>query len=97
MTKEQVAEMEESNPSMRGLNWGRSSSSAGYADFYLDPTQDYDMWSQAYRMIGVYIDCDNLKGGDSHDKSGDDNNGGGSSGTGCSRWTVWAAASIYYQ
>lgn len=96
MTKEQVAKMKESKPSMRGLSWGRGSSSADYADFYLDHTQEYDMWSQAYRMIGGYIDCDHSKDQGSGDHNSGDNYGGGNSGDGCSRWMIWAAVSIQY-
>ena len=52
----------------------------------VDPSVTYDSWSQAYRMLGGYIDCDRPKGrnGNSHDSK--DNNGDG-----CARWMVWAA------
>jgi hypothetical protein len=57
-----------------------------------DPSQYYDKWAQAYRMLGGYIDCDhykssNNKGGGSHDN----NNNGGSVAVACSRWMMWAA------
>jgi hypothetical protein len=56
------------------------------ANYLADPSQDYDKWAQAYRMLGGYIDCD-------HDKeashSNDKNNG-----QACSRWMLWAAVSM---
>lgn len=92
MSKEEVDKMaEEDHPWMRGLGWG-STSSAAYADFLADPTQEYDKWAQAYRMLGGYIDCDHQKDGDDH-HSGDDNNAEDNSNA-CSRWMIWAAVRI---
>jgi hypothetical protein len=92
MSKEEVDKMaEKDHPWMRGLGWGSSSSSA-YADFLADPTQEYDKWAQAYRMVGGYIDCDHQKDGDDH-HSGDNNNGDDNN-IACSRWMIWAAVRI---
>lgn len=73
---------------IRKLNWG-GSKSGGELSYFVDPGEDYDMWSQAYRMLGGFIDCD-------HDKSDDDEGGGshdGGEGGRCSRWMMWAAVS----
>jgi len=48
-----------------------------------DNSQSYDKWSQAYRMIGAYIDCDQTSGGNNNNKNGN--------GSACSRWIIWAA------
>jgi len=74
---------------MRRMGWG-SSSSGEWADFLEDPSQDYDKWSQAYRMLGGYIDCDHDQSEGGH--SGDNNqNDDGEGQTACSRWMIWAA------
>ena len=70
------------------FNWGNDGN--GYTDPYETPLADpsfyYDNWSQAYRMLGVYIDCDRPKGqNDSGSGSGDREY------TGCARWMVWAS------
>eukprot|EP00980_Cylindrotheca_fusiformis_P023004 scaffold10027_cov142-Cylindrotheca_fusiformis.AAC.1 len=72
----------------RQLGWG--SSSGGELSYFVDPGEDYDMWSQAYRMLGGYIDCDNKK---EDDGSNDGGNGDGDNGGACSRWMMWAAVS----
>jgi hypothetical protein len=56
-----------------------------------DPSADYDMWAQGYRMLGGFIDCDHSADGDDHsgDEDGDDGNDGA-----CSRWMMWAAVSL---
>lgn len=46
----------------------------------VDPGGEYDEWSQGYRMLGGFIDCDNQK-----DQGSGDGDGG------CSRWMMWAA------
>ncbi len=56
---------------------------------YADPGDDYDMWQQAYRMLGGFIDCDNLKS----QGSGSGDNDGGDDGEACSRWMMWASVS----
>lgn len=76
----------------RGLTWfgGSGSSSAYSSSVLVDPSQYYDKWAQAYRMLGGYIDCDHDKSDDSHDSG--DNNGGDGDGA-CARWMMWAAVS----
>lgn len=68
---------------LRKLGWG--SSNGGELSYFVDPGEDYDMWSQAYRMLGGFIDCDHQDDGDG---SGDNDNGGA-----CSRWMMWASVS----
>lgn len=83
----------------RGLGWfGDSSSNGGgstSAEVLLDPSQYYDKWAQAYRMLGGFIDCD-------HDKSNNNNHHSGDQQqqyqnmedkTACSRWMLWASVS----
>jgi hypothetical protein len=53
-----------------------------------DPSTDYDMWAQGYRMLGGFIDCDHSADGDNH--SGDEDEDDGNDGA-CSRWMMWAA------
>jgi hypothetical protein len=50
-----------------------------------DPSQNYDKWAQAYRMLGGYIDCDHPKSSNKEGVSRDNNN------KACSRWMIWAA------
>jgi hypothetical protein len=92
VSPEQFKEMTQKQQD-RGLNWfGGSGSSQAYSSSVLaDPSQYYDKWAQAYRMLGGFIDCDHNKdGGDSHD-SGDDGDDDGSGK--CSRWMMWASVS----
>jgi len=70
---------------------------------FADPYLEYDMWDQAYRMLGGYIDCDpnelaeGQKSHDSGEQSGDNHDrrlsGSGSDdrGNGCTRWIIWAS------
>ena len=81
----------------RSLGWmsGTSGSINSFSSkVLLDPSQEYDMWAQAYRMLGGYIDCDNSKDSDDH-HSHDEENGqqAQESGSACSRWMLWAAVS----
>lgn len=76
----------EDNKWMRNL-WGSSSSSNPYTSSNLaDVSESYDWWSQGYRMLGGFIDCDNQK-----DEGSGDKDGGGDNGGACSRWMMWAA------
>ena len=71
----------------RRLGFFGGSGSAGdsvSAGVLADPTEEYDKWAQAYRMLGGFIDCDHNKDGGSHD-SGDGREGA------CSRWMLWAS------
>jgi hypothetical protein len=79
----------------RQLSWfGRGSNSgiSTVSETYLvDPSQEYDKWAQAYRMLGGYIDCDYKKQGNNH-HSGDNNNKNDNNGdVSCSRWMIWAS------
>lgn len=75
------------SPTLRKLGWGTSS--GGELSYFVDPGEDYDMWSQAYRMLGGFIDCDNRKDDDGGSHDGDGDGGGGA----CSRWMMWASVS----
>jgi hypothetical protein len=73
-------------------NWfsGSTSSSPYSTDVLADPSQDYDKWAQAYRMLGGFIDCDHSSDGDDH--SGDNNEDEQDEAQGaCSRWMMWAS------
>jgi hypothetical protein len=82
VSKEELEELSEDHPALRKL-WGNGQDNTAQ---YADPGDDYDMWQQAYRMLGVFIDCDHAQDGDgdSHDDNGE---GGGA----CSRWMMWAS------
>lgn len=49
-----------------------------------DPGKEYDGWAQAFRMLGAFIQCDNLGEGYY----------GGQNNYGCSRYIMWAAVSV---
>ena len=51
-----------------------------------DPSQYYDAWAQAYRMLGAYIHCDDKNNNWAYYNNNNKNNG-----QGCQRWIVWAA------
>lgn len=91
VSMEQLSQMKED----RKLGWmsgNTQTTSAVSAGVLADPTQDYDKWAQAYRMLGGFIDCDHQKDGDQH--SGDNQEGGGEDGSSvCSRWMMWASVS----
>jgi hypothetical protein len=90
---QRVGEQElEALSSSRKLSWfGSSSTNAeAYSSQVLaDPTAEYDMWAQAYRMLGGYIDCDHSQDGDNQNSGSGD--GGGGDGSACARWMIWAA------
>ena len=77
----------------RKLSWfgggGASSIESVSEQYLLDPSQEYDKWAQAYRMLGGYIDCDHHKDDDDH-HSGDDQNYEENE-SACSRWMIWAS------
>mmetsp|Transcript_33866 Transcript_33866/g.50225 ORF Transcript_33866/g.50225 Transcript_33866/m.50225 type:complete len:581 (-) Transcript_33866:420-2162(-) len=77
----------------RKLGWLNGNSNSGEFTSLADPSQYYDKWQQAYRMLGGYIDCDASKSdgsGDHRDlKSGDWNYDYNE--YGCARWMIWAA------
>ena len=87
---EKVSEEElNSNPAFRNLNWV-TGGSGGQAVEYADPGDDYDMWQQAYRMLGGFIDCDHQKS----EGSGDNGNNDDGDVQACSRWMMWASVSL---
>lgn len=73
--------------------WLRNSYNDDQSDYFTNAAQYIDEWAQAYRMLGVYIEC-NLQdqkwsyygGGNNGNNDGDDE--------GCKRWVIWAAVSI---
>ena len=74
----------------RGLSWfggGTLDTDAYSARVVADPSEEYDKWAQAYRMLGGFIDCDHDQGGGGSHDSGDNGEAGGA----CSRWMMWAA------
>lgn len=95
ISPEELASLEEENPSLRKLGWNQWSDSDSSIQ-YADPGDDYDMWQQAYRMLGGFIDCDHQKdqGGGSHDNE-DNNNNNNDGAQGCSRWMLWASVSFW--
>ena len=79
----------------RSLGWmSGSSGGSTYSASLADPTQDYDMWAQAYRMLGGFIDCDHDKDDDDHNSQDNNNNNNNYEKTACSRWMMWAAVRI---
>lgn len=83
----------------RGLNWfGDGSSSGGVgsisAEVLVDPSQYYDKWAQAYRMLGGYIDCDHDKSDGDHHSNDNNNQQQNEDQTACSRWMIWASVSF---
>lgn len=89
---------DENTRQRRGLNWfsgGTGGNSMAYSSSVLvDPSQYYDKWAQAYRMLGGYIDCDHDKDEGSHDRNDNNNNNNNNNNQGngaCSRWMIWAA------
>jgi len=90
LTEEELRKLEKD----RKLSWWSSGSSGSYsASFLADPSQEYDKWAQAYRMLGGMIDCDHDKDSSGSHNSGDNDYGYGDSGGACSRWMVWASVS----
>ena len=83
----------------RGLNWfgdgGSSTSGVSVSSQVLsDPSQYYDKWAQAYRMLGGFIDCDHDKSQNNNHHSGDQQESNSqNNGEGCSRWMIWASVS----
>jgi hypothetical protein len=76
----------------------------GYRDNFVDGTETfYSERSQAWRLLGVYIDCDaqNNEGGDDHkdrtlkqnSNNGKDRKLGGDDVAACQRYMLWAAVS----
>mgnify|MGYP005853584773 CR=1 FL=1 len=93
LTKEQVDNV------ARRTSWFGNSGSVSYnaaLQYLADPSQDYDKWAQAYRMLGAFIDCDHDWSEGSQDQGGDNNNNnnGGDNQDHCARWMMWASVSF---
>lgn len=62
-----------------------------------DPGQYYDVWAQAYRMLGVYINCkksvssDGWSGYYRYGNNNRNNNNNNDDEDGCQRWVIWAS------
>jgi hypothetical protein len=77
-----------------GSWFSNSESTSPYSTSVLaDPSVDYDMWAQGYRMLGGFIDCDHGSDGDEH--SGDNDNDNDGNDGACSRWMMWAAVRLF--
>lgn len=88
VSDEDFERIQEEHPSLRKLGWTQWNDKTIK---YADPGEDYDMWSQAYRMLGAFIDCDHkIQQGGSHDNN---NNNGNNDDQSCSRWMLWASVS----
>jgi hypothetical protein len=62
---------------------GTSERNGDYDTLFLDGTQTYyDEYAQAWRLLGMYIDCDAVSDDDSNDNEYE---------TGCPRYLLWAA------
>ncbi|KAI2496082.1 hypothetical protein MHU86_18408 [Fragilaria crotonensis] len=82
---------QEDHPWVRRAGWNSNSNYDPYSNAGLaDPSQQYDKWQQAYRMLGGFIDCDHPKVSNNH-KSGDNQQNQDADTVGCSRWMMWAA------
>jgi hypothetical protein len=90
VSSEELEKLSEEHPKEFRKLWGGRSSNGENLIHYADPGDDYDMWQQAYRMLGGFIDCDHQKS----DGSGDNDGGSGDGdGEACSRWMMWASVS----
>jgi hypothetical protein len=100
LTFDELVQWENATQSQRGLAWfsggsGWGGSEAFSSSVLADPSQYYDKWAQAYRMLGGFIDCDHSKSEDDH-HSGDNKNNNKDKQKACSRWMMWAAVSFPY-
>lgn len=84
---------EKDHPSVRRMGWfaGKTDYEAFGTGGYADPAGEYDMWAQAYRMLGGFIDCDHSWDGDNHHSGSGDQDQEEENEGGCSRWMMWAA------
>jgi len=90
------------NRSDRKLSWWGSSTGKGgnYGDpyetsaFQADPSLDYDMFAQGWRLLGGFISCEAFADHGSGDRRHRGRRVGSGNGDGndyCERWVVWAA------
>lgn len=92
MTPEELVRIEEQNPNLRSRKISQSYSPYSLGNL-ADPGADYNMWSQAYRMLGGFIDCGHNKfSGDQHKGNRHNYNFENKDGA-CTRWMMWAAVS----
>jgi len=85
LSEQEVNKLSEEHPNEFRKLWGGSRNSDSNLITYADPGDDYDMWQQAYRMLGGFIDCDHQTSEGSGDGSGDGDDAA------CSRWMMWAS------
>jgi hypothetical protein len=76
--------------------WNLAGSGSSKKSNIADPSAYWDKWAQAFRMLGVYLECANSKsqwmyyGGGGNGGNKNNNNGND---YGCKRWVLWAAVS----
>jgi hypothetical protein len=76
-------------PESRWLRGGSKTSNIA------DPTLYWDKWAQAFRMLGIYLECQNSYSRWMYDRElKDNNNKNNNNNYGCKRWVLWAAVSI---
>jgi len=60
-----------------------------------DPGQYFDVWAQAYRMLGVYINCQSSASSNGwngyYGYGNNNNNNDDDEEDGCQRWVIWAS------
>jgi hypothetical protein len=102
--KQQVSqwlEQQQQNDHNRELLWDTDPSGWEFGEGF-DPYLEYELmyapsynnytkWSQAYRMLGAYIDCDHPAKDADENPNDDGANNSGEVVQGCSRWMMWAA------
>jgi hypothetical protein len=101
VSPEELASLEEEHPSLRKLGWNSWAGNGNSGIQYADPGEDYDMWQQAYRMLGGFIDCDHSQDGEgSHDNNDNQDEHRrqeeGGDAQPCSRWMLWASVSLWH-
>jgi hypothetical protein len=93
LSASELEAMQKDHPEFRKL-WGSGGNGKYHMIEYADPGDDYDMWQQAYRMLGGFIDCDHQKSQGSGDHNNEEANNGNQENSGaCSRWMMWASVS----
>mmetsp|Transcript_15432 Transcript_15432/g.25005 ORF Transcript_15432/g.25005 Transcript_15432/m.25005 type:complete len:618 (-) Transcript_15432:333-2186(-) len=90
VSNEEFQLLQQEHPEFRKL-WGGGNKQSSHMIQYADPGDDYDMWQQAYRMLGGFIDCDHQKSEGSGDHNNEDNNDQEANNGACSRWMMWAS------
>lgn len=72
--------------------WGLGGSAGSKQSNIADPFVYWDKWSQAFRMLGVYLECKSSQSQWMYDGGGNGkgNNKNGDN-YGCKRWVLWAA------